>query len=400
MSPMRKFWIATALLAGITLPVAPALAVGECHGTSFENWLASVADEAATRGISQSTVDSALRNVRFDANIVARDRGQGVFAQSFTEFAGRMVAQYRLDTGRQLLQKHASLFERIEQQYGVPGPVIVGFWGLETDFGANTGDFPTLTALASLGYDCRRPELFREQLIAALALIDRGDLRADEMRGAWAGEIGQMQFLPTDYLESAVDHDGDGRRNLIKSMPDVLASSANLLRAHGWRAGEPWLEEVRISDDLPWDQTGLDIRLPRSQWASLGVTRADGSALPGDNLPAAMLLPMGRKGPAFLAYPNFDVYTNWNKSLVYATTAAYYATRLDGAPKMKAGNAEAMGAAEVKQVQQALVSRGYDVGKVDGIIGAQTRAAIRDVQLQLGLPADSYPTRELLQKLR
>jgi hypothetical protein len=209
-----------------------------------------------------------------------------------------------------------------------------------------------------------------------------------------------MQFVPTYYVALAVDYDGDGRRNLVRSVPDVIASSANLLKHHGWQAGQPWLEEVRVPADMPWPEADLAIRHPRSQWAAWGVTRADGSGLPGDDLQASLLLPMGRLGPAFLAYPNFSVYTEWNESLVYATTAAYFATRLAGAPPVRRGSAEAPSRAEIKEVQQRLQALGYDVGKLDGIIGAKTRAAVKAVQMQLGMPADSYPSPDFLAALR
>jgi hypothetical protein len=209
-----------------------------------------------------------------------------------------------------------------------------------------------------------------------------------------------MQFIPTEYLSTAVDYDGDGRRNLVRSVPDVLASSANLLVKHGWRAGEPWLEEVTVPDELPWEQADLAIKHPRAQWAAWGVTLADGSPLPQDSMPASLLLPMGRRGPAFLAYPNFDVYTQWNKSLVYATTAAYFATRLAGAPKVQPGNAQALSRDQIIDVQKRLQGLGYDVGGVDGTLGAQTRAAVKDVQMRLGLPADSYPDAAFIAALR
>jgi membrane-bound lytic murein transglycosylase B len=220
------------------------------------------------------------------------------------------------------------------------------------------------------------------------------------MRGAWAGEVGQMQFVPTYYMQLAVDYDGDGRRNLVRSVPDVLASSANLLRHHGWQPGQPWLEEVRVPADMPWPEADLAIKHPRAQWADWGVTKPDGSALPRDSMPASLLLPMGRLGPAFLAYPNFDVYTDWNQSLVYAITAAYYATRLAGAPSVTRGSAQALSREQVQDVQQRLQQLGYDVGKVDGVIGANTRAAVKAVQMQLGMPADSYPSPEFLAALR
>ncbi len=377
------------------------VSAANCHGgASFAQWLDAFRAEAAQQGISAATVKSALSGVAYDQSIVNRDRGQGVFSQSFLEFSDRMVNSYRLQNGAKHLSSKKQMFDKIEQQFGVPGPVIVAFWSLETDFGANNGDFKTLNALASLAYDCRRPDLFREQLMSALRIIDRGDLSVGEMRGAWAGELGQTQFLPKDYAETAVDFDGDGKRNLIKSSADALASSAALLKKHGWRAGEPWLEEVRVPANTPWEQADIAIQHPRSEWARIGVTRANGSPLPADRLPASLLLPMGKDGPAFLAYPNFQVYLDWNQSLVYATTAAYLATRLAGAPKVARGNAPALSRNQLIELQKELNARGYHVGKIDGILGANTRAAVKAEQLRLGLPADSYPTAELVRKLR
>jgi lytic murein transglycosylase len=390
---LKAGFAAAAVLAG--LAAGPAL--GACEGPGgFPAWLENFKAEAAAQGISTAALDG----VRYDQSVVDADRRQGVFSQSFLEFSDRMVAQYRMDQGRNLLKKHADTFARIEQDFGVPGPVVVAFWGLETDFGANLGDKPTLQSLATLAYDCRRPEMFRAELMAALQLLDRGDLAPQDMVGAWAGEIGQMQFIPTEYLSTAVDYDGDGRRNLVRSVPDVLASSANLLVKHGWQGGQPWLEEVLVPAELPWAEADLAIKHPRSQWAAWGVTRADGSPLPADGLGASLLLPMGRLGPAFLAYPNFSVYTQWNKSLVYATTAAYFATRLAGAPKVQRGSAEALSRDQTRDVQQRLQALGHDVGGVDGTLGVQTRAAVKQVQMQLGLPADSYPDAAFLAQLR
>jgi lytic murein transglycosylase len=393
----RTGFFVAALLTGLTA-ASPASAACDNPG-DFPAWLQEFRQEAAAQGLSTGAL-SALDAVRYDQKVINADRRQGVFSQSFLEFAGRMVADYRMSQGKQLLGKYADTFARIERDFGVPGPVIVGFWGLETDFGANLGDFPTLQSLATLAFDCRRPDMFRAELIAALTLLDRGDLAPGDLKGAWAGEVGQMQFVPTYYLQLAVDYDGDGKRNLVRSVPDVLASSANLLKYHGWQVGQPWLEEVRVPDELPWQEADLAIKHPRSQWSAFGVTYADGSALPADGLPASLLLPMGRLGPAFLAYENFSVYTEWNQSLVYATTAAYYATRLAGAPRVRAGSAEAPSREQIMDVQQRLQAMGYDVGKIDGIIGAGTRAAVKAVQLQLGMPADSYPSPDFIAALR
>jgi lytic murein transglycosylase len=391
-----------AFLAAVLAAMSTAaLADASCQqGKSFEAWLEGVRAEALASGISQRATNSVLSVVTFDPAIVKKDRAQGVFTQDFLQFSDRMVAGYRLTNGAANIKRLQNTFTRIEQQFGVPAPVIVAFWGLETDFGAFVGDGPTLTSLATLAYDCRRPDLFRRQLLAAIRIVDRGDLTASQMRGPWAGEMGQVQFLAEHYLNYGVDFDGDGRVDMMKSAADSLASAANYLQALGWRRGEPWLQEVRVPQNLPWDQADLTIKLPLTQWAAWGVTLPDGKPLPKGPV-ASLHLPMGRNGPAFLAYPNFDVYLEWNNSLVYSTTAAYFATRLAGAPKVSRGNvADLLSPAEVKEVQKALKDRGYDVGKVDGIIGMATRQAVKDVQMKLGLPADSYPDRALLAKLR
>ncbi len=385
-------------LCGV-LAAGPVLAAENCQKSDFDGWLRSVAQEAAAQGVSQSAIQTGLGAARFDPAVVKKDRAQGVFSQTFLQFSDRMVEQYRVKQGPDYIKKYADTFNRIEQKYGVPAEVITAFWALETDFGQVMGDDPTLVSLATLGYDCRRPDLFRPQLVAALKIIDRGDLTVDEMRGPWAGEMGQFQFLASHYLDYGVDFDGDGKVKLRKSTADALASAANLLAQHGWRRGEPWLQEVRVPAEFPWEMADLRIRLPRSEWVAAGVKGA-GKDLPNDGLEAALLLPMGRKGPAFLAYPNFYVFLEWNSSLVYSTSAAYFATRLDGAPKVNRGQAiETLSFDQIKRLQTILAKQGYDVGKIDGIIGEKTREAVRDVQIKLGLPADSYPTGELLAKL-
>lgn len=398
---MLKRQLATALaIVALAGPAAAATCGNSAKG--FDRWLKSFRAEAAAQGLSRRAI-AALDDVEYDPVIVKKDRAQNVFSQSFLEFSGRMVSDYRIKQGAVLVKKYKRIFDRVEEEYGVPGPVIVAFWALETDFGANIGDLPTLQSLATLAWDCRRPEKFRPQLMAALDLIHKGDLSPAEMRGAWAGEIGQTQFLPLDYDESAVDFDGDGRRNLRDSIADVMASSASLLVKHGWRAGEPWLEEVRVPRKLPWEEADIAIQHPRSQWAAWGVESADGGPLAADDFPASLLLPMGRNGPAFLAYENFTgAYLKWNESLVYSTTAAYLATRIAGAPKASRGRAEVtpLTYKEIVELQKILAGMGYDVGKLDGKIGKGTRAAVKDVQLKLGLPADSYPTPELLERLR
>ena len=339
----------------------------------------------------------------FDQAIIRRDHGQAVFNQTFLQFSDRMVGGARIPNGLAKIKQHAALFAEVEKKYGVPAPVLTAFWGLESDFGANMGKLPTLRSLVSLAYDCRRSQMFANETIAALKIIDRGDLTPEEMVGSWAGELGQTQFLPTHYFNYAVDYDGDGYRNLLRSPADVIGSTANYI-ANGlkWRRGEPWLQEVRVPQNLPWDQADLTIQLPRSKWAQFGVSYPDGRALPNDDLPASLLLPMGRMGPAFLAYPNFAAYTEWNNSLIYSTTAGYLATRIAGAPAMRRPGAPVaqLPFAELREMQQLLVRAGFNVGKVDGIMGQQSRTGVKAMQIKYGLPADSWPTAELLARMR
>ena len=389
------FWLGAFVLAG-------AAQAAPCRsGGPYDKWLADFEREAMAQGISQQTIATTAPYLTYDQRIVNIDRGQRVFTQTFLEFSDRMAAAYRIQRGAALIKTYGPVFERIDRQFGVPAPVIVAFWGLESDFGANMGNYHSLSSIASLAYDCRRADRFRAQLLDALRLIQRGDLRPQEMIGSWAGELGQTQMMPSEYFQYAVDYDGDGVRNLLRSAPDVLASTANYLVGLGWRRGEPWLTEVRVSSNTPWDQADLDIKLPRAKWAAYGVTLADGRPLPTDNLPASLLLPMGRFGPAFLVYQNFQVYLQWNNALVYSTTAAYLATRIGGAPPLHRGNPPPpLAFADIKAMQAMLAHAGYDVGAVDGFLGLKTRQAVKAMQTKYGSPADAYPTAELLTRMR
>lgn len=382
-------------------PVAPATAAEvekPACGGDYNAWLEGVIAEAKAAGISDSAI-AELKKATIDERTLKRDRTQTVFNLTFAEFSKRLISEQRLKKGRENLVKYADIFKKAEETYGVPGPVIAAFWGLETDFGAIQGDFDTLNSLVSLSHDCRRPELFRPQLMAMLKLIDQGVVDAGTM-GAWAGEIGQMQLLPKDYLERGVDGDGDGKVDLRNSVADAVMTAARMLSELGWQRGEPWLEVVQLTQDMPWENSIRTYRLPHSKWSGWGVKAADGTALGADDGDASLLIPMGRKGPAFLSYRNFDIFVEWNKSIVYATTAAYFATRLAGSEPFILGTPEpGLTTEELTELQNKLVTHGYDMGRIDGVFGTRTRDAVRTEQLRLGMPADSWPTRELLEKL-
>jgi lytic murein transglycosylase len=256
-SLLRKSVRAGVLALVLACGAARAEAAPECgrNGEGFETWLDGFRREAAAAGVSQRAIDQSLADVYYDRSVISHDRGQKVFRQTFEQFSGRMVNSFRLTKGRSLLQRHAGLFKRIEQRYGVPGPVLVAIWGLETDFGAYLGNFGTIRALATLAYDCRRTEKFRAELLDALKIVDRGDLQPAHMHGAWAGEIGQTQFMPSSYLKYAVDFDGDGVRDLVHNMSDVLASTANFLQGSGWKPGAGWDEnEPNFDALLQWNR--------------------------------------------------------------------------------------------------------------------------------------------------
>ena len=394
---------AAVLGLGLALVSSSAMAAS-CGNTAagFDGFLAGVKKQAAAEGINGEAL-AVLDHVQYDPGIIKRDRAQNVFAQSFLDFAGKMATGARITKGRALIAANKPTFDAVEAKYGVPAPVITAFWALETDFGGFMGNSPTVQSLVTLAWDCRRPEKFRPQIIPALHLIEKGWIQPADMTGAWAGEIGQTQFMAYDYDTSGVDFDGDGKVDLKRSVPDVIASTANLLKKSGWQAGQPWLQEVKITQDLPWDQADLAITHSRAEWAKWGITTADGQPVKADKMPAALLLPMGKDGPAFLAYPNFlKAYLKWNESLVYSTTAAYFGTRLAGAPPFGPGNGQPVvpTTAQIQELQQLLIQRRMLTGEADGRLGSATRVAVKQAQQKVGLPADAYPTAELIARLR
>jgi lytic murein transglycosylase len=379
-----------------TLCASPVLA--QSCGGSFSNFVSNLKTEAVQRGHARANVDRFFASARKDNGVLKADRAQGVFQLPFIDFSRRLISQNRINKGRSMGQKYGNTFKRIERDYGVSRGVLLAFWAFETDYGAIQGNFNTANALITLSHDCRRPELFRPQVFAALELFEKGNFDPARTTGAWAGEIGMVQMLPADILENGMDGDGDGRVSLKTSAPDALVSGGKMLSGLGWRKGEPWLQEVTMPSNFDWSKTGLNHSVRTSDWQKMGV-KAHGGTLVG-GLPSSIILPQGRKGPAFVAYPNFRVYFEWNQSFTYVLTAAYFANRLEGAQVYNAGNPDAgLNNAQMKSLQKKLAARGYKVGKIDGILGANTRSAVQDMQEKLGLPADAWPTPSLLSKL-
>lgn len=380
------------MLCGAGLLATPVTAQSVPCGGSFSSFLNGVRAEALAAGYAKRATNAVLNSAQIDPKVLSRDRAQGVFKQTFLEFSQRSISSYRMSHGAKNMERYASVFDRARREFGVPAEVITAFWALETDYGAVQGDFNTVNALATLAHDCRRPHLFRPQLLAAIEMVENGDLDPATTTGAWAGEIGQVQMLPDDIVTKGVDGDGDGHVRLKTSAPDAILTAANLIKSLGWHAGEPWLIEVTASGNTNWGKSGLDTKLRVSEWEAMGLRARNGN-MPSRRMEASLLVPQGRKGPKFLALRNFDVYLEWNQSFIYSTTAAYLATRLGGAQRYDAGTPdEGLSDAQMKQLQQILSSRGYDVGKIDGILGARTRNAVQAEQARMGFPADAWPT--------
>lgn len=380
-------------LSLLMLCASPALAA-PCGG-DLSDFKAAMVAEAVAKGLPEEAAQSYLKGARIDEKVLARDRSQGVFRMAFIEFSRRLISQNRIDNGRALAKKHAAVFDRAAAEFGVPKGILLAFWAFETDYGQVQGDFNTRDALVTLGHDCRRPDLFQPQILAAIALHAKGDFPVDTT-GAWAGEIGMVQMLPADILERGVDGDGDGHVTLKTSVADAILSGARLLQHHGWQAGAPWLAEVSVPDDMDWSLSGLDTQRSVEEWQAMGV---QGKADLPEGM-ASLVLPQGRKGPAFLAYPNFLTLFDWNQSFTYVLTGAYFATRLEGAAPYDAGNPDpGLDSDQMIRLQEKLAALGHDVGKIDGILGAGTRQAVQKEQVRLGLPADAWPTVELLNAL-
>jgi lytic murein transglycosylase len=385
-------------LFACALALAPAAAAATPCGGPFDAFVAGLGAEALAQGFTGAEIAGFFRGVAQDPAVIRADRGQRVFRLAFTDFARRLISQDRLAGAAANGRRHAAVFERAQREHGVTPGILLAFWAFETDFGAVQGEFNTRNAIVTLAHDCRRPALFRPQVFAALELYRRGLFDPARTRGAWAGEIGMVQMLPAEIVRRGVDGDGDGRIDLNRSVADAILTAARKLRELGWRPGEPALIEATVPAEMDWSRSGLATSLTVADWAVLGVRPRQGAVAGG--LAASLLLPEGRKGPAFLAFPNFRVLLDWNQSLVYVTTAAHFAARIEGAPAFDPRRPEpGLTPEEMQALQQRLRALGHDVGGVDGILGARTRAAVQREQARLGLPADAWPTRALLERL-
>ncbi|MDX1796535.1 MAG: lytic murein transglycosylase [Hydrogenovibrio sp.] len=370
----------------------------------FQQWLTDFKKQAEKAGISPKTVSKAFADVHLNRRVLELDRKQPEFTRTFWQYFNRAVTDWRIEKGSELYKKYKPELAKVTKKYGVPERFLIAFWGMETNFGGYTGNTPIIESLATLAYDDRRSDYFSQELISALKIIDQGNATVDQMKGSWAGAMGQCQFMPSNYLAYAVDGDGSGHKDLWNSLPDIFFSMGNFLHALGWQRGENWGREVQLPKQFDLTLADGKTMRPLSEWKKMGITLADGRALPIDtDMKAALLLPYDYRGPAFLVFDNFFVMKKWNRSDSYALAVGHLADRIIGRPplsKKQPDDDQAMTRQQVIELQERLKQEGYHLGVLDGIAGYQTRQAVRKYQEKAGLPADGYPSFRMLSILR
>ena len=369
---------------------------------SFSEWQADFRTQALKAGINPQVFDNAFAGITPDMSVIKADRSQPEFSRPVWEYLDGALSPLRVRNGQRLLEQNAELLSRIEQRYGVDRQALVSVWGMESNFGSFQGNKSVIRSLATLAYEGRRPEFAQSQLIAALKIIQEGDISPDKMLGSWAGAMGQTQFIPTTYETHAVDFDGDGRRDIWNSSADALASTAHYLQSSGWKQGQPWGFEVTLPAGFDYALADGAIKKSVAQWRQLGVT-VPASAAGSDQASATLLLPAGYRGPAFLVLDNFRAILRYNNSSSYALAVGLLSQRFGGGGTILADwpkDDRPLSRSERVELQMLLSQRNYDAGNADGIIGANTRKAIRSAQQAMGWPADGYPSHKLLESLR
>ncbi|MEH6590963.1 MAG: lytic murein transglycosylase [Halioglobus sp.] len=376
-------------------------AAANADPAEFEQCKTRLQQQASAEGVSEATVKEVIPALEYQARVIELDRSQPEFTQSFADYFNKRVSQGRIDKGRELYTQYRDFLAELTRTYGVPGQYLVSFWGLETNFGSYLGGMPTLDSLATLACDPRRSEFFTSEFLLALELLERENLRADEMKGSWAGAVGHTQFMPSNYLRYAIDGDDDGNIDLWGSRKDALASAANFLAQLGWERQQRWGREVRLPTDYDFSQALKKRSL--EDWRTLGLRNADGGPLPvAAGMDAQLIIPSGHKGPVFLAYDNFNVIMQWNRSTSYALSVGHLADRIAGAGALKQSipnDQPRLRRVDVIQMQELLMEKGFDSGEPDGLLGPATRSALREFQISADMIGDGFPDRKTLDKL-
>ncbi|PPK50706.1 membrane-bound lytic murein transglycosylase B [Marinobacter persicus] len=379
----------------------PAQAEETLSESEFAQCKQRLEERAINAGVSAPVARDVMARAEYLDRVIELDRRQPEFTTTFAEYLNRRVNADRIARGRELLREHRGLLNEVTEKTGVPAPYLVAFWGLETNYGSYFGKMQVPSSLATLACDPRRSEFFSQQLIAALRIIDEGAISADQMEGSWAGAMGHVQFMPTVFLRHAVDADGDGRRDLWNSLPDAMLSAGRFLESMGWDGEYRWGREVLLPNDFDYSLAD-GRRLPLDDWREMGVTDVWGHPVPDEPIDAAMVVPSGHEGPAFLVYNNFRVTMGWNRSEFYAIAVGHLADRVAGAGGLHTPPPEdqpALSRDQILQLQEALNQKGFSSGEPDGILGSNTRNAIRRYQSAQDMIADGFPSREVLESL-
>jgi len=368
---------------------------------NFDDWLTDFRASASAAGISEHTLSAALDGIKPLPDVIAKDRRQAEFTLSYWMYMKR-VNSSRIQEGTRLLQTHKRLLRRITNKFGVPAHYLMAFWGLESNFGKSFGAYRVIPTLATLAHEGRRSRFFRAQLLAALRILDNGDITLQSMRGSWAGAMGHFQFIPTTYQAYAVDFDGDGKRDIWNNMADAFASAANYLSSMGWDPKQKWGREVKLPKHFDFSEATLENWKLLFEWNKEGVRRISGASLPNLDIKSWLVVPAGHQGPAFAVYPNFKRIMRWNNSILYAISIGHLADRLGGAGPISIGHPKnylRVSVEKVKEIQARLNSMGFSAGKPDGVVGKNTRSAIRDFQKLENMPADGHITINLWKRI-
>lgn len=387
-----------------TLPVLLLLAVAlPATASDLSGCLSGLRPQALAQGITATTFDSHTAGLASDPTVLESLDYQPEFRTPIWDYLAGLVDEERVADGRAMLAEHAATLAKVEREHGVDAATVVAVWGVESNYGRTFGKKPLLGSLATLSCAGRRQAFFRGEFFATLKLIQSGDLQAEGLVGSWAGAFGHTQFMPSTYARIAVDGDGDGRRDLVGSIPDALASTANYLKRSGWRSGQAWGHEVLLPEAFDSSVNGRQARRPLSQWLARGITRADGQPLGSSDAQAALLLPAGKDGPAFLVFRNYDAIFSYNAAESYALAISLLSDRLRGGTGLKAAwptDDPGLSRAQRRELQQLLLDRGHDIGEVDGMIGAKSREAIATEQRRLGRDPDGRAGRSILEALK
>ena len=401
MTPFTKLTLLAATTALLSTPaLAPAFAQ---VGGDFRDCLQGIKAEATRQGVPASVADKAFQGLTPDQKVIDLDGRQPEFSLTYGKYVGGTVTADRIVKGQQRMVQHRTLLDALQAEYGVPPQYIMAFWGVETNYGTFMGDFRVVRSVATLACMTKRTAFFSNETVQALRILNMNQMTSEQMRGSWAGAMGNMQFMPSTFTKWAVDRDGNGRIDIWNSLPDAFASAANFLRGIGFKPGLPSSEEVFLPKGFPLDQADSTVEKPVRAWAAMGVKRAGGGALPASDEPASILLPAGFRGPAFILYPNFKAVMNWNRSTLYALSVGILARQIAGGPGVQQAapdDDQPISRDTVIDIQNRLARLGLYKDDTDGLLGPKTRSALRLFQQQQALPADGHPSGETVRRLQ